>query len=105
MLTPQEIHWLIKHYEESIDQMPNREEKASATEVMLTLKHVLYSRGFDPIVAQLIDKIILRSRAGMEEYGTTLDENGLPPAEWLTHLQEELLDASLYIEKIKSIKP
>jgi hypothetical protein len=72
---------------------------------MLTLKHVLYSKGYDAIVAQLIDKIILRSRAGMEEYGTTLDENGLPPAEWLTHLQEELLDASLYIEKIKSIKP
>lgn len=104
MLTTEEIQRLIERYEKEADEAPSREVRLIAFEIATTAKHILYTCGFDPIVAQLIDKIILRSRAGMEEYGATLDENGLPPAQWLEHLQEELLDASLYIEKIKSIK-
>jgi hypothetical protein len=38
----------------------------------------------------------------MAKYGTTLDENKATLIEWLTHLQEELMDATLYIEKLKS---
>ena len=38
----------------------------------------------------------------MAKYGTTLDENKATLIEWLTHLQEELMDATLYIQKLKS---
>ena len=104
MLTTEEIKAKINVYGDRANESPERRERELAAQISFTYQDVLYSFGHDPIVCQMIDNIIKRSRAGMEEYGSTLDANGLPPIEWLNHLQEELLDASLYIEKIKSIK-
>ena len=56
----------------------------------------------DPIVEQVIDKFRVRSSLGIEKYGTTLADNALSQEQWLTHLQEELMDAVVYLEKIKS---
>lgn len=42
-----------------------------------------------------------RSEMGIKKYGTTLENNTLPLLDWLNHLQEELMDATLYIEKLK----
>lgn len=55
----------------------------------------------DSVVDSVIDKIIDRARAGRDKYKTDLDREDLGLVEWLTHLQEELLDAANYIEKIK----
>jgi hypothetical protein len=57
----------------------------------------------DNIVASVIEKYIDRSEAGNEKYGTTLEKNLLTFDEWMTHLQQELMDATLYIEKIKKL--
>ena len=57
----------------------------------------------DLIVQSIIDKFNERSEIGIKKYGTTLDKNILTFDEWLTHLQEELMDATLYIEKIKKL--
>ena len=57
----------------------------------------------DNIVESVIDKYKQRSEAGIEKYGTTLERNLLTFDEWMTHLQEELMDATLYIEKIKKL--
>lgn len=57
----------------------------------------------DKIVQSIIDKFNKRSEIGIKKYGTTLDKNILTFDEWLTHLQEELMDAALYIEKIKKL--
>ena len=56
----------------------------------------------DKIVEQVVDKYRQRSEVGIAKYGTTLDDNKATLNEWLTHLQEELMDATLYIEKLKS---
>ncbi len=55
----------------------------------------------DSIVRKVIDSFKKRSERGLEKYGTTLDRNDLTHLEWLQHLQEELMDATLYIEKLK----
>lgn len=55
----------------------------------------------DPIVDQVIEKYKKRSQEGIKKYGTTLADNNLSFDEWLTHLQEELMDAVVYIEKTK----
>ena len=57
----------------------------------------------DEIVEKVINEFKSRSERGIEKYGTTLQENELSPLEWLKHLQEELMDAVLYIEKVKQI--
>ena len=52
----------------------------------------------DPIVEQVIAKFQQRSNVGIKKYNTTLFENNHD--NYLLHLQEELQDAILYIEKI-----
>lgn len=56
----------------------------------------------DKIVQQVVDKFNQRSELGIKKYGTTLDQNNND--DFLNHLQEELMDAILYIEKLKSIR-
>lgn len=52
----------------------------------------------DQIVQQVIDKFNQRSAIGARKYGTTLYQNNHD--NYLLHLQEELQDATLYIEKL-----
>lgn len=54
----------------------------------------------DPIVKSVLKKYKQRSKVGIEKYGTTLDREDLTDKEWFTHLQEELMDATLYVERI-----
>ena len=56
----------------------------------------------DAIVAKVIEAYKTRSEVGIAKYGTTLEENNTD--DFLQHLQEELFDATLYIEKLKEIK-
>ena len=56
----------------------------------------------DKIVEDLIKKFNDRSELGIKKYGTTLEQNNTD--DFLKHLQEELMDATLYIEKLKSQK-
>ena len=55
----------------------------------------------DPIVEDVINKFRKRSEAGMLKYNTTLDRTDLSTLDWVTHLQEELMDAILYVERLK----
>jgi hypothetical protein len=55
----------------------------------------------DPILIKVYSKYQERSEMGIKKYGTTLENNSLPLMDWLNHLQEELMDATLYIEKLK----
>ncbi len=58
-------------------------------------------------MSRVEDKIIRmiqeRALTGKEKYGTTMERDDLSITEWLTHLQEELLDASVYVEKLKEL--
>ena len=53
----------------------------------------------DKIVEQVVEKFQQRSKIGIQKYGTTLDDNNSD--DFLNHLQEELMDAILYIQKLK----
>ncbi len=55
----------------------------------------------DSIVASVIKKFQERSDVGVKKYGVTLDRVDLTTLDWLTHLQEELMDAVNYIERLK----
>jgi hypothetical protein len=53
------------------------------------------------IEKRVIDRINQRAEIGKEKYGVTMERTDLSTYEWLNHLQEELLDAIIYIEKLK----
>ena len=56
----------------------------------------------DKIVDDVIDKYYDRSQVGITKYGTTLYTNNHD--NYLKHLQEELMDATLYIQKLMDLK-
>jgi len=55
----------------------------------------------DPVVERVVDKFVGRSDVGYKKYGITLDKDPSEMLEWLNHLQEELMDAILYLQKSK----
>lgn len=56
----------------------------------------------DSVVESIIDKFRERSEVGINKYNTTLDRVDLTETEWREHLLEELMDAILYLQKIKT---
>jgi hypothetical protein len=55
----------------------------------------------DQIVLEVIEKYAQRSEIGIAKYGTTLETNNKD--NYLKHLQEELMDATLYLQKLISL--
>lgn len=55
----------------------------------------------DTIVLQVAEKYVNRSEVGFVKYGTTLEKNNKD--NYLKHLQEELMDATLYLEKLMTL--
>jgi len=55
----------------------------------------------DPIVERVVDKFISRSDVGYEKYKVTLNDDPSNIFAWINHLQEELMDATLYLQKLK----
>lgn len=52
----------------------------------------------DLIVSEVISKFTERSERGIAKYGTTLEQNNTD--NFFVHLQEELMDATLYLQKL-----
>ena len=55
----------------------------------------------DTIVEEVIRKFRERSQVGIQKYGTTMDREDLTEEQWAQHMQEELMDAILYLEKLR----
>jgi len=56
----------------------------------------------DQVVDNVIDKYYDRSQIGITKYGTTLYNNNKD--NYFQHLQEELMDATLYLQKLMDLK-
>ena len=50
------------------------------------------------VLRAVLDAQVSRTRVGFEKYQQTVDRQDLTEEQWLQHLEQELLDASLYIE-------
>jgi hypothetical protein len=55
----------------------------------------------DKVVLAVMAKYAERSATGLKKYGTTLDREDLTLDQWINHLLEELMDATLYLSRIK----
>lgn len=55
----------------------------------------------DPVVESVVDKFIERSNVGFAKYGKTLRDDKSDLFVWANHLQEELMDAVLYMQRLK----
>jgi hypothetical protein len=48
-------------------------------------------------------KLQERAERGFKKYGTTMERTDLSLRDWLVHLQEELMEASVYVEKLLEV--
>lgn len=55
----------------------------------------------DKIVEEVIENFKKRSIMGYLKYGVTMDRTDLSFDDWINHLQEELMDSCIYLQKIK----
>lgn len=49
---------------------------------------------------EVCKKIQQRAEVGKSKYGVTMERGDLSLVEWLTHLQEELMDAAVYVQRL-----
>ena len=56
----------------------------------------------DKNVENVVTQLRNREEQGLRKYGVNTERTDLTSLEWLQHLQEELMDASVYIEKLKN---
>jgi len=52
------------------------------------------------VLSSVVTKMVDRERVGIKKYNTTMDRTDLHLIEWMNHLQEELMDATLYLQKM-----
>lgn len=82
----------------------------SDREIMNAKRGILYTKEDtsikipkqDKYVQAVKEKFEERSQTGIKKYNTTLEREDLNFIDWLTHLQEELMDATLYVERLKT---
>jgi len=60
---------------------------------------------YDSVVTSVIAAFKRRADFGKAKYGVTLDRTDLGFLDWVQHAQEELMDAILYLEKLKTYLP
>jgi hypothetical protein len=53
----------------------------------------------DKNVTAVIEKLAQRADVGLTKYGVTTERTDIDLVGWLTHLQEELMDATVYIQR------
>ena len=58
------------------------------------------SEGFrSDTLTKVVDEFHKRETVGISKYGTTVDRSDLDLSQWLQHLKEELMDATLYVQR------
>ena len=77
---------------------PHIPDKSRANYINQVLEDIVEP---DPIVATVIKRMLDRSKIGMEKYGCTMMREDLKAPEWIDHTIEELLDAAVYLERLK----
>lgn len=73
---------------------------------MVVKKEIVFR---DPVVLRVVEKFVDRSDLGYKKYGMTMEDERLTGKknleDWLQDVQEELMDAILYIQSVReSIK-
>src|SRR4051812_24581655 len=54
----------------------------------------------DRNVAAVIEKHAQRAATGLRKYGVTTERDDLSTAQWLQHLQDELMDGAVYVQRL-----
>ena len=51
---------------------------------------------------EVCELIQARAEVGLEKYGVTMEREDFTHLDWLTYLQEELMDAVVYLQRLRT---
>ena len=51
---------------------------------------------------EVCEEIQERAKVGLKKYGVTMERDDLTHDEWLEHLQHELMDAIVYVQRLRT---
>jgi len=71
-------------------------------QILIYIMNSIDTTNIDSIVKSVLNKFVQRSIIGKKKYNTDLDRTDLHVTDWITHAQDELMDAILYLEKLKT---
>jgi hypothetical protein len=95
---------LLEMQREMIESEPTFANDESFEQMRLEmLDHIEALERLEPIdsvTQSVIRKLTARSQKGVRTYSQTMDRDDLTDLQWLRHLHEELLDGSIYAEKL-----
>lgn len=95
---------MSEHHETSQLLSPPYPSMSAPIHIPKIVESLLVSReNTDSVVFSIISQFKQRADFGRQKYGTTLDRDDLSRKEWVQHAQEELMDAILYLEKLKNL--
>ncbi len=95
---------MSEHHESSQLLSPPSPPTTAPLKLPSVVESLLVSReNTDSVVFSIISQFKQRADFGRQKYGTTLDRDDLSRKEWVQHAQEELMDAILYLEKLKTL--
>jgi len=57
----------------------------------------------DKVVQRILNRMASRSEKGILKYRNTMETSKKSLFSWISHAQEELMDAVIYLEKVKDI--
>ena len=84
-----------------MDDLTNLEEHIYQRSKMISQDVEDEDDTLDPVVERVCQRLIDRSIVGQRKYGKKMTRQDIDFLGWLNHLQEELLDAAVYVERLK----
>ena len=102
MTTIEKLNTLIEHFEVAAPHNVFVLNKLQEIQEELINQIDVDTEGLqDKVVETVIQSYKRRSALGIEKYGKTMEREDLSTLDWLQHLQEEMMDATLYVESLK----
>lgn len=93
----------VKKYIEKMESDNNLYDEFISSQWAMNATIPIEKISQDLIVQEVKDLYDARSEVGINKYNTTLEDSLDGLETFLEHLQEELMDATLYIQKLKQI--
>ena len=93
----------VKKYIEKMESDNNLYDEFMNSQWAMNSTIPIENTSRDLIVQEVKDLYDARSEVGINKYNTTLHDSLDGLETFLEHLQEELMDATLYIQKLKQI--
>ena len=93
----------VKKYIEKMERDNNLYDEFMNSQWAMNSTRPIENISKDLIVQEVKDLYDARSEVGIKKYNTTLEDSIDGLETFIEHLQEELMDATLYIQKLKQI--